>query len=166
MSPTLLEGTTTNTRLRITVRGEAAHRGRIALAELARIAGEIQAQVERIALVLTAGSSNGSGRRPGDVVDATQLDFVGFAAGSAILEVEPHETQARLFEDEPELVERSLERLVEGIREMTEHPDRLPAGFDRGVVNGLVDLTGSIGLRISAIEFTLGDGEPVLADPR
>jgi hypothetical protein len=154
------------TRLRITVHGDAAPEGRIALSELARIAGEIQAQVERIALVLTAGSSTGSGRRPGEVVDATQLDFVGFSAGSAILDVEPHEIQARLFEDEPELADRSLQRLVEGIRQITERPEELPAAFDRGVINGLVDLTGSIGTRISSITLALNDARPVVVDSR
>jgi hypothetical protein len=161
-----LGGVTTTTRLRITVRGDAAPEGRIALAELARIAGEIQAQVERVALVLTAGSSTGSGRRPGDVVEATQLDFVGFSSGSAVLDVEPHETQARLFDDEPELADRSLQRFVEGIGHLTEHPEHMPAGFDRGVINGLVDLTGSIGTRISSITLTLGDTRPVVVDAR
>lgn len=156
----------TKKRLRITVRGDAAPNGRIALAELARIAGEVQAEVERIALVLTAGSSTGSGRRPGDVVEATQLDFVGFAAGSAILEVEAREAPARLFDDEADLAECSMERLVAGLAELTTNPDRLPDGFDRGVVNGLASLTGSVGGRVSAIEFVLGDSPAVVVDGR
>lgn len=156
----------TTTRLRITVHGDAAPEGRIALSELARIAGEIQAQVERIALVLTAGSSTGFGRRPGDVVDATQLDFVGFSAGSAVLDVESHEAPARLFDDQPELVARSLQHLVDGIGRLTDRADELPAAFDRGVLNGLVDLTGSVGTRISSITLALDGARPVVIDSR
>ncbi|MGH3443647.1 MAG: hypothetical protein ACRDUY_16695 [Nitriliruptorales bacterium] len=120
--------------------------------------------MERIALVLTAGSSTSSGRRPGDVVDATQLDLVGFAPGSTILEVEPPETHARLFEVEPDLVERSLGTFLSGINALADDPDHLPDGFDRRVVNGLANLTGSVGNRISSIEFSLGDAPPVIVD--
>lgn len=99
-------------------------------------------------------------------MEATQLDFVGLAAGSAVLEVEAHEAPARLFDDADDLVERSMERLVAGLDELTTNPDRLPDGFDRGVVNGLVNLTGSVGGRVSAIEFVLGDSPTVVVDGR
>lgn len=151
-------------RLRIAIRGEAVAPGRLTLSELARIAGEIQAGVERVALVLTVGSSTGPGRRPGDVVDATQLDVVGLEPGSTVLEVEPHDAHPSLFTDDEPLIDRAVKCLLSGIAEIRARPEVMPTGFDRGVVNGLAQLTGGIGGEISSIELGLEGQTPVVLD--
>ncbi len=116
---------------------------------------------------MTTGSSTGSGRRPANVVDATQLHFIGFGSGSAILEVEPRPTQAQLFDDEgDELVAESMSHFVCGIKELTDAPDRLPVGYDRGVVNGLTSLVAAVGARVTSVEFALGAAPTVVADRR
>lgn len=137
-------------RFTLTVRGPLAERGRIAVSELVRILGELQGELERVALVLTGEQSSARGRRSKDVVDAVRLDLVAISEGSATLELEPHESQLPLIPDNP-LME-SFRVLVEGIGQIESDPSGSPPrGFDRGVVQGLLDMTRSLGAGVDAI---------------
>ena len=133
--------------------------GRIALSELARVAGELQAEVERVTNALQGADDVRTGRRPTGIVEATRLDLVGFYEGSAVLVVEPHEQQMSMQQT---LLEESLTALLDGIEALTDDPHTLPRGFDRAVLHGLRDMTGSIGRTISTIRFELPSRPPVI----
>lgn len=152
--------TTARKRLTITVDGDLASGGRLALSELARIAGELQAELERVARVL-AGSDNRTGRRPADIVEGTRLDLVGFRSGSAVLEVEAHRQEATLL---PSLLDESLDAFFGGIDALVANPTTLPHGFDRGVVNGLQELTGGLGRAVSTIRIDRPGRSSVVID--
>lgn len=131
------------------------------MSELARIGGALQAEVERVARVLAGSDDVRTGRRPADIVEATRLDLVGFHEGSAVLEVEPHEQQTSLM---PSLLDEALSVFLDGVEQLVEDPSTLPAGFDRSVVGGLRDMTGSVGRAITSIRIEMEGRRPVVID--
>ncbi|MET7911542.1 hypothetical protein ABZS98_25380 [Streptomyces avermitilis] len=142
--------------------GPSTEGGRIPLAELARIASEMQATLERLALALS-GNQIKAGRRPRDIVDAVRLDFVGFEKGSAVLQVARTGQQSWGGDD---LLEESFASLADGVKAL-EQGRSLPDSFTPQVVNGLRSLTGGIGARgitrirvtsTSAPEFEFNNG--------
>lgn len=150
----------TSEPLMITIEGALASNGRIALSELARITGELQAELERVARVL-AGSDAQTGRRPADIVEATRLDLVGFRSGSAVLVLEPHRDTATLL---PSLLDESLDAFFGGIDALVADPTTIPHGFDRGVVNGLQELTRGLGRAVSSIRIERSGSRTVVID--
>lgn len=154
--------TTAQQRLTITVDGDLASSGRLALSELARIAGELQAELERVARVL-ADSDTRTGRRPADIVEAMRLDLAGFRSGSAVLEVEPHREERTLL---PSLLDESLDAFFDGIDALVVDSTTLPRGFDRGVVNGLQELTGGLGRAVSSIRIDRPGHRSVVIDDK
>jgi hypothetical protein len=122
----------------------------------------LQAELERVARVLTGGDTR-TGRRPADIVDATRLDLVGFRSGSAVLEVEPHRQEATLL---PSLLDESLDAFFDGIDALVVDPTTLPHGFDRGVVNGLQELTGGLGRAVATIRIDLPGHRSVVIDDK
>lgn len=139
-------------RFTLTVRGPLAEDGRIVVSELVRILGELQGELERVALVLSGDRSSARGRRPKDVVDAVRLDLVAIHEGSATLELEPHDPQLTLISDNT--LTESFRALAEGIGRIESDPEgSLPRGYDRGVVHGLFDMTRGLGAGVEAIEI-------------
>jgi RNA polymerase sigma factor (sigma-70 family) len=129
--------------------GAAADNGRLPLAEIARIAGSLQATLERLAISIS-GSGMGPGRRPRDIVDAVRLDFVGFSVGSAILQIERSEPS--------ELLDRSLQTLRQGIAELRTSEGVLPAHFTSQVLTGLRSLAAGVGpAGLYSVEFFADD---------
>lgn len=129
--------------------GPATEGGRLPLSEVARLAGGLQASLERIALSISGGAAK-PGRRPREIVDAVRLDFVGFRPGSAVLDVA--RTDQLGFPDD--LLSLSLDALRVGIESLVRDPGTLPQHFTPQVVNGLRDLTGGIGPgNVTRIEF-------------
>jgi hypothetical protein len=142
--------------------GPATDGGRLPLSELARLAGGLQASLERIALSLSGGTT-GPGRRPREIVDAVRLDFVGFHAGSAVIHV-ARTGQISLTED---LLGQSLDAMQNGIESLLREPNALPPHFTPQVVNGLRDLTGGIGpANVTRIEFFGRNGLRFTVDHR
>ncbi|WP_285506151.1 hypothetical protein [Actinokineospora sp. NBRC 105648] len=135
--------------------GPATAGNRISLTELARIASNLQATLERIAMSIT-GARPRSGRRPVEIAESVRMDFVGFSHGSAVLALRPAE-KASL----DGLLDASFTTLVEGIRQIRASGER-PSGeveshFSTSVLNGLVTLCGGIGeSNLTAIEFKTG----------
>ncbi|SDD03485.1 hypothetical protein [Actinokineospora iranica] len=129
---------------------------RIPLSELARIASNLQATLERIALSLV-GARQRPGRRPPEIADAVRLDFVGFRDGSAVLELKPGESTTL-----DNLLDMSFATLSEGVEHIRATGEQ-PVGdvgvhFTPAVLNGLVTLCGGIGHRsLSHIEFITGN---------
>lgn len=126
--------------------GTGANEGRLSLSELARLAGELQATIERIALALR-GSATAIGRRPRDIVDAVRLELVGFQRGSAVLQISPPESAAFGHQ----LLDESLDIFMGGLVEIERRTETLPQSFTPQVLNGLIRLTG--GLSPQAIAF-------------
>lgn len=127
--------------LEITAAGPATTGGRLPLSELARIAGEFQSTLERIALGRT-GESPQVGRRRKDVVEAVRLEIRGFKAGSAILEVERAAHDA-LFGHE--LLSQSLDDLRVGADAIVSgDPAALPESFSMPVLDGLLRMCGGL----------------------
>lgn len=143
--------------------GELVGHGRLALSELARIAGELQAEIERVARVLGGTEEVRTGRRPSDVVAATRLALVGFGDGSAILEVEAHDQTPALL---PSLVDESIDVFLDGVEALANNASALPRGFDRTVVSGLTELTGSLGRAVTSIRIDRPGRAPTMLDQR
>jgi hypothetical protein len=128
--------------------GPATEGGRLPLSELARLAGGLQASLERIALSISGGATK-PGRRPREIVDAVRLDFVGFQRGSAVLNV-ARPGQPSL----DDLLNSALDALEEGVNGLLRDPLTLPAHFTPQVINGIRDLTGGISTtNVTRIEF-------------
>ncbi|MEU4163365.1 hypothetical protein [Actinoplanes sp. NPDC026670] len=131
--------------------GPATEGGRLPLSELARLAGGLQASLERIALSIS-GNTSRPGRRPREIVDAVRLDFVGFQPGSAVLQVA---RTGQLSLDD--LLGSSLDALEAGINSLHSDPTTLPSHFTPQVINGIRDLTGGISpSNVTRIEFRRG----------
>lgn len=149
----------TGMALEITAFGPATTGGRLPLSELARIAGEFQSTLERIALG-RSGSSPQGGRRPKDVVEAVRLEIRGFRVGSAILDVD-RATAETLFDHE--LLAQSLQDLHAGSDAIAKGaPDLLPESFSMPVIDGLLRMCGGISTSsVATVDFRL-NGSSVL----
>lgn len=141
--------------------GPATDGGRLPLSELARLAGGLQASLERIALSISGGA-NRPGRRPREIVDAVRLDFVGFERGSAVLNIA---RTGQLSLDD--LLETSLDALEEGLNSLLRDPNTLPPHFTPQVINGVRELTGGISpSNVTRIEFWRAGGIRFTIDER
>ncbi|WP_425894678.1 hypothetical protein [Micromonospora sp. DT4] len=113
----------------------------------------MQAALELLALSI-AGKTTGPGRRPREIVDAVRLDFVGFRAGSALLDIA---RTGQLSLDEG-VLEQALTALEEGTNHLRERPEVLPPHFGPQVLNQLRSLTGGISARsVTRVELWQGD---------
>ncbi|TFV49542.1 hypothetical protein [Blastococcus sp. TF02A-35] len=137
----------------ITARGPATTGGRLPLSELARVAGEFQATLERIALGLSGGAAQSGGRRPADIVEAVRLEIRGFRVGSAVLEVD--RAQGALFDHE--LLAQSFEVLEAGASAIVAGDVKaLPEPFTAPVLDGLLHMSGGIAeAAVAAVDFDL-----------
>jgi len=127
--------------LTVKLSGPGVGEGRLPLAEVLHVGRNLQAALERIALVLRGESKSlKPGRRPADVIELCRFDLVGFRRGSAVLELELAGAE-RPFEI-MDLGEAALDRMVDGLRQVSEGPT-LPAGWDTGVLMAWREL-GSI----------------------
>jgi hypothetical protein len=139
--------------------GPATEGGRLALSELARLAGGLQASLERIALSIS-GAAARPGRRPREIVDAVRLDFVGFQAGSAVLNIA---RTGQLSLDD--LLNSSLDVLEEGVNGILRDPLTPPPHFTPQVLNGIRDLAGGISATgVNRIEFWRAGGKRFTID--
>lgn len=128
-----------NFSLELRATGPATEGGRIPLAEIARLAGELQSTIERIALNLSGGKAGG-GRRPKDIVEAVRLELHGFSEGSARLAIR----RPGIALAEHDLLMESMDALEAGVREIHQGTDVLPLGFSSQVVDGLIRLSGGV----------------------
>lgn len=136
--------------LTIKLAGPGVGEGRLALAELVHVGRNLQAAVERIALVLRGeAKSLKPGRRPADVTDLCRLDLVGFRGGSAVLELELGGAE-RPFEV-MDLGEAALDHIVEGLQRISQGSS-LPAGWDAGVLMAWRELGSAFERGVDHIE--------------
>lgn len=134
--------------------------GRLALSEIARLCGEVQATLERLALSVTGGGST-PGRRPRDIVDAVRLELVAFRPGSAVLDMAPPD-EAMLTH---ELLDVSTELLFSGLGDIANGAQKVPKEFTPQVLDGLIRLSGGLSKQtVHYLEFSLPSGENVVVD--
>lgn len=138
--------------------GPAAE-GRLALTEVARLCGELQATLERLALAIR-GERNAPGRRPRDVADAVKLEMVAFRMGSAVLDMaQPADGMIShaLLDESVDLLFRGMSDLARG--------DKAPSEFTPQVLDGLIRLSGGISSRsIRTLELSQKGRDPVVID--
>lgn len=138
--------------LTIKMTGPGIGEGRLALADMVHVGRNVQAALERIALVLRGETrSLKPGRRPADVAALCRLDLVGFGGGSAVLELALAGAE-RPFEV-MDLGEAALDRMVEGLRRVAEVPS-LPAGWDTGVLMAWRELGSLFDRGVERIEVS------------
>ncbi len=143
--------------LELRATGPVTEGGRMPLSEIARLAGELQATIERIALNLSGGRTIG-GRRPQDVVDAVRLELYGFSPGSARLAI--RRPKAALGDHD--LLVESMDALEYGAKQIQRQTHTLPPGFTSQVVDGLIRLSGGIADGfMTQVELTR-NGKPIL----
>ncbi|WP_434740266.1 hypothetical protein [Micromonospora sp. SH-82] len=140
--------------------GPATEGGRLPLAELSRLASGLQATLELLALSI-AGKTTGVGRRPREIVDAVRLDFVGFRAGSAVLDI----ARTGQLQIDEGVLEQALTALEEGTNSLREQPDVRPPHFGPQVLNQLRSLTGGISTsNVTRIELRQADRSRFVID--
>lgn len=126
--------------------------GRLPLSEVARISGNLQATLERLAMAIR-GREHGRGRRPADVVDAVRLELTGFRSGSVVLEASPADDALI----DHQLLRDSTNLFFEGLASIGERKDRLRPEFSPQVLDGLLQLAGGIGpSAVDHLEFSYG----------
>jgi hypothetical protein len=152
--------------LGVRLRGPLVADHRIPLSEFTRVTTQLRIALRDVAIVLAdAGPSGQGGRVDRSIEESTDLRLVGTPrAGSLELDLElpdpDREEQPRLDLDlGPTLAERALQTLVDGLAELGQEPDRVPAGFDRGVLRALQSLRVTLGRGLDALELrTAGAG--------
>lgn len=135
--------------------GPATDGGALPLVELARIAGDFQAALDRLALAIR-GREVRPGRRRGDDVEEVQLSITGLSQGSIVLELD-RVGRVPLFEDD--LLAESLDALASGIQHIRAQPTgAFPQYFSAPLVAGLRNLAGGIGPgRLTRIDVCSGN---------
>jgi hypothetical protein len=113
----------------------------LTLAELARIAGGVQAALDRISIAITRGAVR-PGARPAAAVAAVQLSITGLQPGSVNLCL-VRTGQAAI--DGERLLDEALDALAVGVGRIADQRTDLPESFTMPLVNGLRDLAGAIG---------------------
>jgi hypothetical protein len=153
--------------LTITATGPATKNGRISLSELARIATGFQATLERLAYSIFIGRQR-PGRFPREIADAVRMDFIGFRAGSAVLDLKRPSADVLgvdYLDSADDLLSDSFGVLVDGLERLRQNPLDLPEHFTSNVVNGLVTLCGGISNRnVSSIRFSTSGHEYFVLD--
>jgi hypothetical protein len=131
-------------RLTLTLEGPLVEEHRLPLSELQRIATHLRGTLRSIAVVLSDyGPSGQGGRVKKFIEESVDLRVVGAPrAGSFALELElPPEApleQAELVQSVgPRLAERSVRALVHGLEALSDETERLPDGYDRGVLQAI-----------------------------
>jgi hypothetical protein len=131
-------------RLTFKLEGPLVQKHRLPLSELQRIAQHLRGTLRSIAVVLSDyGPSGQGGRVKKFIEESVDLRVVGSPrGGSFALELElppdaPRE-QAELVQSVgPRLGERSVRAFVQGLEALSDDTERLPEGYDRGVLQAV-----------------------------
>ncbi len=133
----------------IRAKGPATENGKISLEDLITLGKNVQAAVQRAALVLAGHQDSGRpGRRPQDIKKSCALEVVAMNQGSFEIGFDLPREQ---FEP-MDLGVEAVEKLLEGIDQIGSNGSPLPAGYDTGVLRSLKGLGGLLGRGITEIE--------------
>jgi hypothetical protein len=154
-------------RLELRLVGPLVEDGRLPLSELQRVAGRLRATLRDVAIVLSdQGPSGRGGRVKKDIERAVDLDVVGSPRkGSFVLDLEAPtrapSDQSELFEGfAPDLADRAIDAFVAGLEGLRDDLDRLPNGFDRGVLQAITGFRQTFNRGIDEVSFAVANGRP------
>jgi len=145
----------------VKVKGPKVRSARLAISDLAEIGIRTQQALKRIGRVLYGNDSLRQGRDRADIEELCELFLVAWKPGSAIAELELGAPPAQLSMF-GYIGEESVKSLVEGmavIRDSDIDNAKLPAGFDRGVLQSCHALAKVLDHGIDAIDFTAKNGK-------
>lgn len=147
--------------------------GRLPLSELVRVSSRVQTALKHVATVIAfSRPSGGYGRLPKAIEQITDLHVVAPPSrGSFTLELqlpdlpsEPLELPG--MELEPTLGEQALTALVRGLGTVTDEMERLPEGFDRGVLRTIAQLTPTFKRGVEGVDLSLNGGSAAAIEAR
>lgn len=138
--------------LRVRVEGPAVASGRIAVDHLVVLVRQVQAAIERIALVLRGEEGLRPGRRPADIERLTRLEVVALEPGSVVVALDLRRDQLQLEGMDPG--REAARRLVEGLIAL-EQREELPRGWDPGVVLAFREATNLFRRGIERVDLSL-----------
>lgn len=146
--------------------GPAVGPGRLAARDLAELARRLEQALKRVGRVLYGGESRGRGRGARDIEELCRLYLVSWEEGSAVAGFDLAEPPAQLALF-GHIGENSLDCLLSGLArvglpQIAEPEQRLPDGFDAGVLEACDALGHLLDHGIDTIDLTGGpQGQPV-----
>lgn len=153
-------------RLVLKLEGPLVAEHRLPLSELQRVAQHLRGTLRSVAVVVTqSGPSGQSGRVKKYIEDAVDLRVVGAPqAGSFMLELEvppdPPAPAEKLSVDlGPHLGERAVQTFISGLEQLSDGAERLPEGFDRGVLRALNGFRQTMTRGISEVVLEAANGD-------
>jgi hypothetical protein len=136
------------------------------------VADRLRTTLRDVAIVLSDHGPSGRGGRVKKVIEqAVDLDVVGSPRkGSFVLDLEAPALspadQDELFEDcAPDLADRAINAFVAGLGSLSDDLDKLPDGFDRGVLKAITGFHQTFSRGIDVVSFVVANGraEPMTA---
>lgn len=149
--------------LKIRFDGEAVGPGKIPVTHLLRFLTNMNKALQRTGRVLMGeAESVRRGPQPRSIKEEVALDLVLLTHGSpaAVLGFERRQSEAAL--PGMDLGLEILEKALSGLSTVQEADDKLPAGYDAGVLMAWRDAGILFGKGITKIDFTLNHGETPL----
>jgi hypothetical protein len=147
-------------RLTVTVKGPKVGAARLSAADLADIVRRTQQALKRVGRVLYGQESARQGRDRADIEQLCELFLVAWKPGSAVADLELGEPPAQMHMF-GYIGEESLKAFTAGMEKLKDAavtPSRLPAGFDRGVLQTCKDLARVLEHGIDSITFQSQNG--------
>lgn len=139
----------------VRLEGPAVAQGRIAVDDLALVAGQLQRAVQRIALVLRGEQGMRPGRRPREVEALTRLEVVALRPGSVTLDLDLAEGERPLAA--MDVGREAVERLVGGLTALAQGATP-PFGWDPGVLVALREMGALLRRGIERIDLEASAG--------
>jgi hypothetical protein len=156
-------------RLTLKLEGPLVEEHRLPLSELQRIARHLRGTLRGIAMVLTDyGPSGHGGRVKKFIEESVDLRVVGSPRkGSFTLEMElppdaPPEQAALLQSVGPRLGERSVLAFINGLEALSDETEKLPVGYDRGVLQAIEGFRQTLRRGVSDIVLSTSDAADAL----
>jgi hypothetical protein len=151
-------------RLTLKLEGSLVEEHRLPLSELQRIARHLRGTLRSIAVVLSDyGPSGQGGRVKKFIEESVDLRVVGSPReGSFALELElppdaPPEQAELVKSVGPRLGERSVRAFIQGLEALSDDTERLPEGYDRGVLQAIEGFGQTLRRGVSDIVLATSD---------
>lgn len=157
-------------RFTVMMGGRAVGPGRVAVRDVVEIVRRSEQALKRVGQVLYGEESKGKGRKPREIEQLCSLYLVSWETGSAIagLELAEPPPQLSLF---GYVGENSLKAFLEGLDVLSGtglRAERLPAGFDTGVLEACEGLAAVLDHGIDALTFSapgIAEARTAVFDP-
>lgn len=142
---------TSDADLHLFIEGPRVPSGRVNLADLARITGDLQTALNRIGRVLRGTPGKRAGGPERDIRALCALELVAIESGSVGLPMMLAERERPLPTEDFGVL--ALESLLDGLQAVQDERE-LPASWDTGVLEAVRDLGTGLGRETASILFT------------